>query len=495
MPGVLGGLAGWRVRRGPAAVAAAAIMIGGLAAPQAAGAAVVTVRPATGWGTAEEIPGFATLNQGDGEIEHSLSCASAGNCSVGGYYTDAEGHDQVFADTETGGTWGTAQEIPGLATLNKRNAGMYTLSCGSAGNCSAGGYYTDSLNREQSFVARQKDGTWQTAKEVPGTATLNADGNSELSAVSCAGVSACSGGGYYVDASNDQQGYVDSETSGSWGKAEEVPGLAALNTDGGAAVVSVSCTSAGNCAAGGYYFTSSGDEEPFVVSQSGGTWGSAQEVPGIGALNTGPAGQAPLESLSCGSAGNCAASGSYIDSAGNVQAWLASEVGGTWGDAEEAPGTAALNTDGFAVADTVSCGSAGNCSAGGWYTGTHIEGFVITQTGGTWGTARPVPGLAALNTSGDAQLWSMSCASAGNCSAGGYYFNDTQGGQEAFVVSQSKGTWGQAKEVPGSESLNVNGTATTEMVSCATAGHCAAAGVYGNSPTTGDLEAFVDNQT
>jgi len=39
---------------------------------------------------------------------------------------------------------------------------------------------------------------------------------------------------------------------GSWGKAVEVPGLAALNTGGDAAVTSVSCPSAGDCAAGGY---------------------------------------------------------------------------------------------------------------------------------------------------------------------------------------------------------------------------------------------------
>ena len=40
---------------------------------------------------------------------------------------------------------------------------------------------------------------------------------------------------------------------GSWGQAVEVPGLAALNTGGQANVNSVSCASAGNCAAGGYY--------------------------------------------------------------------------------------------------------------------------------------------------------------------------------------------------------------------------------------------------
>src|SRR5258708_35345428 len=39
--------------------------------------------------------------------------------------------------------------------------------------------------------------------------------------------------------------------AGSWGRAIEVPGLAALDKVGGAVVVSVSCGSAGNCAGGG----------------------------------------------------------------------------------------------------------------------------------------------------------------------------------------------------------------------------------------------------
>ena len=41
--------------------------------------------------------------------------------------------------------------------------------------------------------------------------------------------------------------------AGSWGRAIEVPGLAALNKGGDAEVTSVSCASAGSCAAGGDY--------------------------------------------------------------------------------------------------------------------------------------------------------------------------------------------------------------------------------------------------
>ena len=56
--------------------------------------------------------------------------------------------------------------------------------------------------------------------------------------------------------------------------------------------------------------------------------------------------------------------------------------------------------------------------------------------GGTWHTAQKVPGTAALNTGGGAQVQSVSCRSAGNCSAGGWY-TDSSRHPQAFVVSES----------------------------------------------------------
>ena len=72
---------------------------------------------------------------------------------------------------------------------------------------------------------------------------------------------------------------------------------------------------------------------------------------------------------------------------------------------------------------------------------------------GTWRTAIEVPGLGSLNKSGNAELISVSCGSAGNCAAGGFY-RDGSGHQQAFVVSERNGSWGRAIEVPGSGTLN-----------------------------------------
>jgi hypothetical protein len=146
---------------------------------------------------------------------------------------------------------------------------LASVSCASAGNCVAGGDIAPSIEGPyQAFVVSQKNGTWGKAIEVPGSAALNVGGNADVVSVSCASAGNCAVGGSYQDGADHQQAFVVSENNGWWGRAIEVPGSGALNTGGGANVVSVSCTSAGYCAAGGEYSDSSGNEQPFVVSRT-----------------------------------------------------------------------------------------------------------------------------------------------------------------------------------------------------------------------------------
>jgi hypothetical protein len=383
--------------------------------------------PPAPWGTTEKVPGLAALNTGGGAAITSntgggaaitsVSCASAGNCSAGGDYTDSSGHSQAFVVNEVNGAWDTAEEVPGTASLNTGGAAdLGSVSCASAGNCTAGGDYTDSSGGEV-FLASEVNGAWGTAEEIPGTASLNTYGAAGFGSVSCGSAGNCSAGGGYLDASG-YQAFVVSEVNGAWDTAEEVPGTASLNSGGMAGINSVSCPSAGSCSADGYYTDATGREQAFVTGQVGGTWGTAAEVSFSGAI-----GGAEIESVSCPSAGNCSAGGTYSNSAGTKsQVFTDSEVGGTWGTAAQVPGIAKLNTGGYAYITSVSCASAGTCSAGGYYTdgSGDQQGFVVKETGGSWGASQEVPGLASLNT-GNAVINSVSCASASACSAGGYY--------------------------------------------------------------------------
>jgi hypothetical protein len=389
------------------------------------------------WRKAIEVPGLAALNRGGYAWVRSVSCA-AGGCSAGGYYQDGSGRTQAFVVTRKNGRWGRAIEVPGLAALNKgRDAWVRSVSC-AAGGCLAGGFYENVSGWSQAFVVTQRNGRWGRAIEVPGLAALNT-GNAEVTSVSCASAGNCTAAGSYADRRGHGQGFVAVERNGRWGKAIEVPGLGALNKGGGAEVSSLSCSAARSCSAGGFYKDSPATLQAFVVTRKNGRWGKAIEVPGLSALNK--SGDAMVNSVSCSAGGGCSAGGFYSGSFATVQAFVVTQRNGHWAKAIEVPGTGAPDSAGnaYATVESVSC-AAGGCSAGGSYQdgSGRTHAFVVTQRNGRWADAVEVPGTAALNTAGNAnaRVESVSCATARSCSAGGIY-DDSSAKVQAFVVSRT----------------------------------------------------------
>src|SRR5258705_10740334 len=94
--------------------------------------------------------------------------------------------------------------------------------------------------------AAARAATWRAAIEVPGTGGLNKGGNAAVKSVSCASAGNCAAAGGYTDGAGDHQAFVASETNGAWHAAIEVPGTAPLNTRGGAGVISGGGPTAGD---------------------------------------------------------------------------------------------------------------------------------------------------------------------------------------------------------------------------------------------------------
>ena len=175
------------------------------------------------------------------------------------------------------------------------------------------------------------------------------------------------------------------------------------------------------------------------AATAGASWGRTVEVPGLAALNAG--GNAQVLSVSCWRADYCAAGGFYTRKLGYQQAFVVLEHAGRWGKATEVPGSAALNAGGKAEVASVSCVSGGACTAGGFYTehGKTTQGFVVTERGGRWSQGRAVPGLAALTPSGqDAQVETVSCTP-GYCAAGGFRRRGLRGDRASRPVGQRAG--------------------------------------------------------
>ena len=385
---------------------------------------------AVSWGRVIEVPGLGALSTSGNPEVSSVSCGSAGNCAAGGYYRD--NGPQGFAVVERNGRWGAAIPVPGLAALNGyRDAGVLSVSCAPAGGCAAGGFYMEDPHGVMGFAASQENGAWGNAAYFP-----TGDYYGEVDSISCVSDGRCLAGGEtddcYFDDPCSQRGFLAEERNGRWGKAARVPGLTVLGKD--ADVSSVWCGSAGNCAAGGYYWDLSDHQQGFTVAEQDGRCGTAIGVPGLTALNKGR--HAQVNSVSCASAGNCVAGGYYKGSHGGLRAFAAVERNGRWGLAIPVPGLAALNKGGEQTQVlTVSCAPAGSCAAGGFYydRSRHRQGFVTTEDNGAWDTPIPLPGLTALNKGGSAQVSSLSCPSPGTCAAAGYYA-DRSGRYHGFVT-------------------------------------------------------------
>jgi hypothetical protein len=372
-----------------------------------------------------EVPGLGALNVGgNAGIRGGLSCVSAGNCVAGGFYTDASRVNQhAFLVQEVNGRWQNAFQVPGFASLGPAgpDGGTSGISCRSAGDCSAGGAYDSTKGSALPFVVNEVNGVWGNAIEVPGMASLGAGQSGGVAGLSCVSAGNCEATGGYGN-----HGFAASEVNGVWQNAVEVAGSLP-----GTFPYNISCSSAGNCDVSGIY-SPSGGLGVFVASEVKGVWHNAIEVPGLAALNTGN--YASLVTMSCFSAGNCVLSGTYTNNSDkHAPIFVASEVNGTWHNAVQMPGDADLSS--LAILGSGACASATNCSFG-VSDGASIQTYTIDEVNGAWHAPAQIPGLAALNVGGGSSADAMACASAGNCGVIGEYTTSSSATQ-VYVDSES----------------------------------------------------------
>jgi hypothetical protein len=379
----------------------------------------------------------------------------------------------VETPTGPGGNWGVAVPVAGAAT-GESAAAPPAISCAKPGNCSAVGTFTiaGSLIGAEPYVMKQVNGVWSPAEPVNGIFNFGQPEAITLSAVSCPAVGDCTAAGSWAGPNQGSHVWSVSETGGTWGTAQSLNGVTAPQSVSVADPAAVSCASPGNCAVVGEYSTSaSGLTEPFTAVQTGGVWGAAQAVAGLPA-SVSTDGEALLNAVSCPAAGHCAAAGTYDRGQGKpLAAFVVRETGGTWGTPQDVPGTGALGTGAGADGEAVSCSSAGNCTAGGNYQapdGTVAGTYVATETAGTWGDARAIADPA---TGGSKLTFAaLACSSAGNCSVAGQYTTAAKTTQ-AFVADEVSGAVGAAQAIG-----NTGKSSTALSLSCAPDGSCAVGG-------------------
>jgi hypothetical protein len=362
----------------------------------------------------------------------ALSCPSAGNCSAVGSYIDNSGNTEGLLLNETAGQWasGVAAALPADAAANPL-VSLNDVSCTSVGNCSAVGSYNSGVGIFPGLLLTETAGTWATGVEAVLPANARATYQApDLRSVSCGSAGNCSAVGDYYDAAG-MEGLLLNETAGSWSPGVE----AVLPPSSGVQapqINSVSCASAGNCTAVGEYAVGGAG---LLLTETAGNWAPA--VVAVPPANSG-GNVWLLNSVSCASAGNCAAVGSYFDTAGNQEGLLLNETAGSWSPGVEALPVDAGTPGALPGLQSVSCASAGYCTAVGVYgDGSSIVPLLVTETAGSWspGVVASLPANA-ITPYAVAGLSSVSCPPSGTCDAGGFY-TDSSGNAQGLLTGDS----------------------------------------------------------
>ena len=291
------------------------------------------------WGQLRLLPvlGSADPNAFPVTAPAAVACSAAGNCVVAVWQTtDDGGFDGGYVIAERNGAWGkpvnalvhalacarrycigtfefahrsvmidrggtlTRRAIPGL------RAGAYPVqaSCLPGGSCTVAGY---TLNGQPDFSVTARNGTWAKVRTIPGTRSTSV--GYVTTALSCPAPGTCTIGGF-ANGKGGAYPFTAAQHNGTWTRPRRIPGMAALHAAGSATLSALSCTAAGQCAAGGTLSTSIISDHAYLATQTGGRWATAFLVPGITDLEQ-PGGNAFLNVVTCWAAAHCIAGGYY----------------------------------------------------------------------------------------------------------------------------------------------------------------------------------------
>ena len=332
---------------------------------------------------------------------------------------------------------------------------------------------------------------WTKAITVPGLTSLVSNAVFK-GAISCTSTGNCVAGGAYLDAPGAQQAFVDGEVNGVWSGAEEV--AASLNVAGVASIYAVSCPSVGYCTAAGGFTDASGRAHAFAVSEMNGLWGDPVPIADESALAKGDV--ITIQKLSCSSVGNCNGVGAFASAANQTEQPMSfKEVNGVWSTPIVLPGLTTLNPSGIGIISMLSCPSASSCSVGGAVinlSNFQITGFLDEEVNGVWGTVFLPSGIDGPAQGNISTVDSVSCYASGDCTAGGTFTQENIVG-EAYVVTEVNGVWGSVQDLPGVDGLNKDENANLSGLSCTSEGDCSATGSYDDGSQ--QVQAFVDTET
>lgn len=385
----------------------------------------------------------------------SISCASPGICVAVGSYGDAlSGANVSLAESSDGNLWALDTVPLPAGTVG---SAFESVSCVAGGSCTAVGNYEKSSHPNKGWpLAESWNGTaWavETVPIRPGSST------SFFEAVSCLTMQACGAVGTYSHgATSIAVVFAESWDGSTWSlQSSRSPAGAAL-TD----LEAVSCPSSNACIAVGSFSNPAGVDLTMVLYWDGATWKLHVPASPPGSRAT------ELTAVSCISAVDCVAVGSFLDSSRVGQMLAESWNGSSW-TVQPTPNPAGAMDS---TLSGVSCDSADTCVAVGSYADANGTGLSVAES---WdGTSWSLGTVPSPDGAGESRLAGVSCLSVTSCIAVGSYADSD--GQGRPLAELWDGTSWTVMAVPSPHAATFS---VLSSVSC-TASWCAAVGIYGS---------------
>ena len=442
----------------------------------------------------------------------SVTCASSSECWAVGYYKDANGIYQGLIENWNGTLWAIAGSPPPLTQNNLIDG----VTCTSTSNCWAVGRIqappsATGLQSIQTLIERW-DGTAWTIVNSPNSSATELNG---LAGITCTSGSDCWAVGFHYHGYYFSQNLTERWDGSSWtiAPSPDRPPTEAFNT-----LTGVTCLSGSECWSVGHYSGDGLTEQTVTQYWNGVSW---VIVP---SANTGVNDNDVLSAVTCVSSSDCWAVGQYSPPVSNPYTLIEHWDGTVWSiltspNASVDSSTTSNNGNylngvtctsgsdcwavGYAypsdlVADTliehwdgtswsifasanpstqhnvlnnVTCASAADCWAVGFYSADNVAIQTLTEhwDGTTWAV------VASPNVTHTNRLSSVSCASSTDCWAVGYYLVDTNPYNDQTLVEHWDGTsW----TIVTSPNATTNTPNDLNSITCVSASDCWAVGQY-----------------
>jgi hypothetical protein len=331
----------------------------------------------------------------------------------------------VFASQQPSASMPLASESQGnweiVNSPNSSNTPTNILSgvtCVSASNCWAVGHYGTG-SADQTLIERWNGTSWTI---VPSLNTSATQANI-LSGVTCVSASNCWAVGYYLNASVVYQSLIEHWDGSSWAIVTSANTLPTQSNF----LYGVTCASASNCWAVGYYFITGVAYQSLIERWDGSSWAV------VSSPNTLPTQDNVLNGVTCVSASDCWTVGYYYSNGAASNGTLIERWNGTSWSIVSSPSNSASAKN---VLNGVTCVSASNCWAvGSYYTGGGDQTLIEHWDGTLW-IIVPSPNTSDRQTN---VLSGVTCVSASDCWAVGNHYNDGpfQTLTEHYTVSPS----------------------------------------------------------